>query len=220
MGTIFRGAGTGYNPVKILLSDGTYIDTLSGASAGTQTNIVDAIESNGRCLFLRSDGTLAWRGGNSFLYYFSTEISVHTNVVKMWNLYEGEFNQGAVILNSSGELRLLMNNVLLLSNVNNATVSNKIICAITSDGKVTTIKNRGAGGTGWSTWINQNSGISLNFDRIYANNASLESATSVLAVTNSTNVSVVLKAPLMNPYFFSFNGIRVYQFFIFISFSN
>ena len=194
----------------ILLSDGTYIDTLSGASAGTQTNIVDAIESNGRCLFLRSDGTLAWRGGNSFLYYFSTEISVHTNVVKMWNLYEGEFNQGAVILNSSGELRLLMNNVLLLSNVNNATVSNKIICAITSDGKVTTIKNRGAGGTGWSTWINQNSGISLNFDRIYANNASLESATSVLAVTNSTNVSVVLKAPLMNPYFFSFNGTNAY----------
>ena len=192
----------------ILLSDGTYIDTLSGASAGTQTNIVDAIESNGRCIFLRSDGTLAWRGGNSFLYFFSTEISVHTNVVKMWNLYEGQFNQGAVILNSSGELRLLMNNVLLLSNVNNATVSNSIICAITSDGKVTTIKNRGAGGTSWNTWIT--SGPTLNFDKIYANNASLESATSVLAVTNSTNVSVVLKTQLVVPYFFSFNGTNAY----------
>lgn len=184
----------------ILLSDGTYIDTLSGASAGTQTNIVDAIESNGRCIFLRSDGTLAWRGGESFQYFFSTDISVHTNVVKMWNLYEGQFNQGAVILNSSGQLRLLANNVLLLSNVNNATVSNNMICAITSDGKVTTIKNRGT--TPFSTW--------LNFDRIYANNASLESATSVLAVTNSTNVSVVLKTQLILPYFFSFNGTNAY----------
>ena len=184
----------------ILLSDGTYIDTLSGASAGTQTNIVDAIESNGRCIFLRSDGTLAWRGGESFQYFFSTDISVHTNVVKMWNLYEGQFNQGAVILNSSGQLRMLANNVLLLSNVNNATVSNNMICAITSDGKVTTIKNRGT--TPFSTW--------LNFDRIYANNASLESATSVLAVTNSTNVSVVLKTQLILPYFFSFNGTNAY----------
>lgn len=111
---------TSDNTIIIFKSDNTYLVLPSYANTvrGSETNIVDVIESN-RLLVLRNDGTLAWRGGTSFEYYFGVNISVHTDVVKIFNVnypYNG-FNPGGIVLKSNGELRYL-DNTLITSNVN------------------------------------------------------------------------------------------------------
>jgi ribosomal protein S11/alpha-tubulin suppressor-like RCC1 family protein len=111
---------TSDNTIIIFKSDNTYLVLPSYANTvrGSETNIVDVLESN-RLLVLRNDGTLAWRGGTSFEYYFGVDISVHTDVVKIFNVnypYNG-FNPGGIVLKSNGELRYL-DNTLITSNVN------------------------------------------------------------------------------------------------------
>lgn len=108
--------------IIILKSNGTYLSIPAppGNLAGSDTNIVDVIESGyNRLLFLKNDGTIAYRGGESFFYNFGVDISVHTDVVKIFNInypYSG-FNQNGMVLKSNGDLRNL-SNVLIATNVN------------------------------------------------------------------------------------------------------
>ena len=186
----------------IILSDGTYINYLTSASDGTFTNIVDALESTqyDRYLFLRNDGTLAWRGGNNFFYYYSVGIGVFTNVVKMWNDPNGQFNQGAIVLTSTGELRNLVNNTLMANDVNDAIVTQGYVTYVTSSGKVRVIKKL-AGLSSQESVINN-----APYPAIRANGAGQESATSLLATLNDNTVCTVLKTAITYPLLFVFNG--------------
>ena len=186
----------------IILSDGTYINYLTTASEGTFTNIVDALESTqyNRYLFLRNDGTLAWRGNNNFYYYYSVGIEVFTNVVKMWNDPNGQFNQGAMVLTSTGELRNLINNTLMATDVNDAIVSLNYVTYVTNSGKVRVIKKVWNGGSQESVINN------APYPAIRANGAGQESATSLLATLNDGTVCTVLKTPITYPHLFVFNG--------------
>lgn len=186
----------------IILSDGTYINYLTSASEGTFTNIVDALESTqyNRYLFLRNDGTLAWRGPNNFYYYYSVGIEVFTNVVKMWNDPNGQFNQGAIVLTSTGELRNLVKNTLMATNVNDAIVTREYVTYVTSSGKVRVIKKPVVGSSQESVINN------APYPAIRANGAGQESATSLLATLNDGTVCTVLKTPITYPHLFVFNG--------------
>jgi uncharacterized protein YjbI with pentapeptide repeats/uncharacterized protein YjdB len=125
----------------IMRSDGTYLRITSGyittGSAGSDTDVVDIIEGEySRQLFLRNNGLIAWRGGENFGYYYSVDISVFTDVVKIYNFnwpYHS-FGVNAVILKSNGELRTLANNTLITTNVNDMEFGGRIGFCIKSDG--------------------------------------------------------------------------------------
>jgi len=209
-----NGKITGKTAVKVIqtrsratliLSDGTYValEAEPTGSAGTYTNIVDVIESiqYDRYLFLKSDGTLAWQGpSNGFFYYYSVGIEVFTNVVKMWNDPNGQFNQGAIVLTSTGELRNLVNNTLMATDVNDAIVSLNYVTYVTSSGKVRVIKKPVVGSTQESVVNN------APYPAIRANGAGQESATSLLATLNDDSVCTVLKTAITYPHLFVFNG--------------
>ena len=189
----------------IILSDGTYINYLTiminSASEGVHTNIVDALEStqndHSRYLFLRNNGTLAWWGTKS--YYYSP-ITAFTNVVKMWNDPNGEFDQGAIVLTSTGQLRNLVNNVLMATDVNDAIVTQDYVTYVTSSGKVRVIK-KVWNGSRMESVINN-----APYPAIRANGAAQESATSLLATLNDGTVCTVLKTPITYPHLFVFDG--------------
>jgi uncharacterized protein YjbI with pentapeptide repeats len=128
--------------IIILKSNGTYLSIPAppGNLAGSDTNIVDVIESgNNRLLFLKNDGTISYRGGESFFYNFDVDISVHTDVVKIFNMnypYSG-FNQNGMVLKSNGDLRNL-SNVLIATNVND----------VDAEGTVTNIYIKSDGSAG------------------------------------------------------------------------
>lgn len=189
---------------SLILSNGTYVplDSEPSGSEGTFTNIVDVIESvqHRRFLFLRSDGTLAWRGGENFYYYYSVGIEVFTNVVKMWNEPNGQFQQGALVLTSDGHLRNLVNNTLMASDVKDAIVSLNYVTYITSSGKVRVIK-KVWNGSRMESVINN-----APYPAIRANGAGQESATSLLATLNDDSVCTVLKTAITYPLLFVFNG--------------
>ena len=209
-----NGKITGKTAVKVvqtrsratlILSDGTYValEAEPTGSAGTYTNIVDVIESiqYERYLFLKSDGTLAWKGPSTgFFYYYSVGIEVFTNVVKMWNDSNGQFNQGAIVLTSTGELRNLVNNTLMATDVNDAIVSLNYVTYVTSSGKVRVIKKPVVGSRQESVVNN------APYPAIRANGAGQESATSLLATLNDDSVCTVLKTAITYPHLFVFNG--------------
>jgi uncharacterized protein YjbI with pentapeptide repeats len=212
-----NGKITGKTAVKVIqtrsratliLSDGTYIalEAEPTGSAGTYTNIVDVIESiqYDRYLFLKSDGTLAWQGPiNGFFYYYGVGIEVFTNVVKMWNDPNGQFNQGAIVLTSTGELRNLLNNTLMATDVNDAIVSLNYVTYVTSSGKVRVIKKVVVNDRQES--ITHNAPYAP-YPAIRANGAGQESATSLLATLNDDSVCTVLKTAITYPHLFVFNG--------------
>ena len=209
-----NGKITGKTAVKVvqtrsratlILSDGTYValEAEPTGSAGTYTNIVDVIESiqYNRYLFLKSDGTLAWQGPSTgFFYYYNVGIEVFTNVVKMWNDPNGQFNQGAIVLTSTGELRNLVNNTLMATDVNDAIVSLNYVTYVTSSGKVRVIKKPVISGRQESVVNN------APYPAIRANGAGQESATSLLATLNDDSVCTVLKTAITYPHLFVFNG--------------
>jgi uncharacterized protein YjbI with pentapeptide repeats len=206
---------------NVILSDGTYVALGSepSGSEGTFTNIVDIIESiqYNRFLFLKSDGTLAWRGNNNFGYYYSVGINVFTNVVKMWNDPNGQFNQGAIVLTSNGELRNLIQNILIASDVNDAFVSLNYVTYITSTGKVRVIRKVWNGSRlECVTATSLGGSTNAPYPTIRANGAGQESATSLLVTLNddipnyqeyqTAGVCTVLKTAITYPYLFVFNG--------------
>jgi len=190
----------------IILSDGTYINYLTNNSEGTFTNIVDVLEYNGRHFFLRSDGTVAWRGGESLVYYFGIGTSSFTNIVKMWNDPNGQFNQGAIFLTSTGELRSTADYFLMATDVNDAMVSQGYVTYVTSTGKVRVIKKLAGPNSQESTFKIENGSTRISYPAIRANGAGQESATSLLATLNDNTVCTVLKTPITYPNLFVFNG--------------
>lgn len=190
----------------IILSDGTYINYLTNNSEGTFTNIVDVLEYNGRHFFLRSDGTVAWRGGENLVYYFGIGTSSFTNIVKMWNDPNGQFNQGAIFLTSTGELRTTADYFLMATDVNDAIVTQGYVTYVTSSGKVRVIKKLAGPNSQESTFKIENGSTRISYPAIRANGAGQESATSLLATLNDGTVCTVLKTPITYPNLFVFDG--------------
>jgi len=190
----------------IILSDGTYINYLTSNSEGTFTNIVDVLELNQRYFFLRSDGTVAWRGGESLNYYFGIGTNSFTNIVKMWNDPNGQFNQGAIFLTSNGELRSTADYFLMATDVNDAIVNQGYVTYVTSSGKVRVIKKLAGPNSQESTFKIENGSTRISYPAIRANGAGQESATSLLVTLNDNTVCTVLKTAITYPHLFVFNG--------------